>query len=165
MTPTITPLSANKTTLKAQVDALAAVGSTGGHIGIAWGWYLISPNFAYLFPTESKAAAYGTDHLFKVVVLMTDGEYNSSYCNGVISQDSTSGSGSLNDHMNCNAPNGHAYVQSDALCDAMKADGKDVIVYTVGFDVYNSTNAQNLAELKTTFQLIAQEISQLRLSQ
>jgi hypothetical protein len=113
---------------------------------------------------------------------MTDGEYNSSYCNGVIAQDSTSGSGSMNDHMNCNAPNGHAYVQSDALCTAMKADGKDVIVYTVGFDVYNSTNAQNLvadcatdsehayypntgAELKTTFQLIAQEISQLRLSQ
>jgi Flp pilus assembly protein TadG len=182
MTPTITPLSTNKTTLKAQVEALSAGGSTGGHLGIAWGWYLVSPNFAYLFPDESKPAAYGADHLFKVIVLMTDGEYNSSYCNGVIAQDSTSGSGSMNDHMNCNAPNGHAYVQSDALCTAMKADGKDVIVYTVGFDVYNSTNAQNLvadcatdsehayypntgAELKTTFQLIAQEISQLRLSQ
>jgi hypothetical protein len=168
MTPTITPLSADKTTLHAQVAALTAGGSTGGHIGIAWGWYLVSPNFGYLWPAASAPAA--------------DGEYNSSYCNGVISQDSTSGSGSNNDHMNCNAPNGHAYVQSGELCTAMKAGGKDVIVYTVGFDVVNSVNAQNLvagcatdaehayypntgAELKTAFQLIAQEISQLRLSQ
>lgn len=182
MTPTITPLSADKTTLHAQVAALTAGGSTGGHIGIAWGWYLVSPNFGSLWPAASAPAPYGEDHLFKIVILMTDGEYNSSYCNGVISQDSTSGSGSSNDHMNCNAPNGHAYVQSAALCTAMKADGKDVIVYTVGFDVVNSVNAQNLvsqcatdgehayypntgAELKTAFQLIAQEISQLRLSQ
>lgn len=180
-TPTITPLSTNKTTLKSQVDALAAGGSSGGHVGIAWGWYLLSPNFGSLWPA-SAPAAYGEDHLFKILVLMTDGEYNSSYCNGVIAQDSTSGSGSSNDHINCNGPKGHSYVQSDALCDAMKASGKDVIVYTVGFDVYNSTNAQNLvadcatdsehayypntgAELKAAFQLIAQEISQLRLSE
>lgn len=182
MTPTITPLTDDKTTLHAQVNALAAGGSTGGHIGIGWGWYLVSPNFASLFPAVSQPHAYGEDHLFKIVILMTDGEYNSSYCNGVISQDSTSGSGSSSDHISCNAPNGHAYVQSNALCDAMKAPGKDVIVYTVGFDVNASQNAQDLvancatdsehayypdtgAELKTAFQLIAQEISQLRLSQ
>jgi hypothetical protein len=178
--PTIIPLSDSKTALKAQIDALQAGGSTGGHIGIAWAWYLLSPNFGYLFPSISQPAAYGSDHLYKVLILMTDGEYNSSYCNSVISQDSTSGSGSPNDHINCNAPNGHSYVQSDALCDAIKDAG--VIVYTVGFNVNSSQNAQNLvancatsmdhayypntgAELKTTFQLIAQEISELRLSQ
>jgi hypothetical protein len=180
LTPVIAPLSDNKTQLKSSVDALAAGGSTGGHIGIAWAWYLLSPNFSYLFPSVSKPAAYGTDHLYKVLILMTDGEYNSSYCTGVISQDSTSGSGSANDHINCDAPNGHAYEQSDELCDAIKAAG--IIVYTVGFNVNSSVNAQNLvancatsmdhayypdtgAELKTTFQLIAQEISELRLSQ
>ena len=32
--------------------------------------------------------------VLKAVVIMTDGEYNSGYCNGVIAQDSTNGSGS-----------------------------------------------------------------------
>jgi Flp pilus assembly protein TadG len=184
LTPTITPLSAVKTTLHTEVNALAACGSTGGHLGIGWGWYLLTPtpNFGYLWPAASVPAAYGEDHLFKIMILMTDGEYNSSYCNGVISQDSTTGSGSSSDHINCDAPNEHAYDQANALCAAMKASPKNVIVYTVGFDVVSSVNAQNLvadcatdaehayypntgAELKTAFQLIAQEISQLRLSQ
>ena len=64
----------------------------------------------------------------------------------------------------------------------MKAPGKDVIVYTVGFDIGDDENAQEIisqcatseehayypetgAQLKTDFQSIAQEISQLRLSQ
>ncbi len=49
---------------------------------------MISPNFSYLWPTASQPAAYGTPKLFKIVILMTDGEFNTSYCNGVISQDS-----------------------------------------------------------------------------
>jgi Flp pilus assembly protein TadG len=179
LTPTITPLSDDITYLKGQVDALQAGGSTGGHIGIAWGWYMLSPNFGYLFPQVSKPKPYQSAFLWKVMILMTDGEYNSSYCNSVISQDSTSGSGSANDHINCNAPNGHAYVQSDALCDAIKAQG--IMVYTVGFNVNSSANAQNLvancatspqnayypnsgAELKDSFVKIAQDITELRLS-
>ena len=67
---------------------MAASGSTAGHIGTAWGWYMISPTFSYLWPTASQPAAYGEDHLFKIVILMTDGEFNTFYCNGVISQDS-----------------------------------------------------------------------------
>jgi hypothetical protein len=113
---------------------------------------------------------------------MTDGEFNTVYCNDVISQSSTSGSGSSNDHKNCNAPNGSGFANAQALCDAMKAPGKDVIIYTVGFNIGSDPNAQAImsycatdaeheyypdtgAELQTTFQLIAQEISQLRLSQ
>jgi hypothetical protein len=178
--PAIEPMTDQKPTLKAKIDALVAGGSTGGHIGIGWGWYLVSPNFSYLFPAVSQPGAYGTEHLFKVVILMTDGEYNSSYCTGVISQDSTAGSGADADHINCNAPNGHSYVQSNALCNAIKAAG--IIVYTVGFNVNSSANAQNLvancatssghayypntgAELRTTFHKISQEISELRLAQ
>jgi hypothetical protein len=178
---TIMPLSTNKTALKAQIDTFSAAGSTAGHRGVAWAWYMVSPNFASLWPTESQPAAYGTDHLYKVVVLMTDGAFNTFYCNGVVSQDSTSGSGSSNDHINCNGPVGTAFAQAQALCDAMKASGKDVIVYTVGFNVAADTAAQQImnycatdaehayfpstgGELKTAFQLIAQEISQLRLS-
>jgi len=179
---TILPLSTDKAALKAQIDSFAAAGSTAGHLGVAWAWYLVSPNFGSLWPASSAPAAYGTDHLFKVVVLMTDGAFNTGYCNGVISQDSTSGSGSANDHINCNSPNGSAFTQAQTLCTNMKAPGNDVIVYTVGFNVGSDPNAQLImnqcatdaehayfpetgAELKMAFQLIAQEISQLRLSQ
>jgi Flp pilus assembly protein TadG len=178
-TPQIVPLSPNRTTLKNAIDGLSAGGSTGGHVGVGWGWYLVSPNFAYLWPAESQPAAYATQNLIKVVVLMTDGEYNSVYCQGIISQDSTTGSGSTNDHINCNAPNGGSYAQAGTLCTNMKAQG--VVVYTVGFNVLNTPNAQALiancatdaehvylpvtgAELKTAFKAIAQSISNLRLS-
>ena len=180
---TITPLSIDKTALKSQIDGMTASGSTAGHIGTAWGWYMISPNFSYLWPTASQPAAYGTEKLFKIMILMTDGEFNTAYCNDVISQDSPhiSGYSDRNDHKNCDAAD-DSFDQAETLCTNMKAEGKDVIVYTVGFAIGSDPNAQEImtncatdsdhdyypntgAELKTSFQSIAQEISQLRLSQ
>lgn len=139
---TIVPLTSTKSTLNSAISSLAASGSSGGHIGVAWGWYSISPNFTSIFTGTSAPAAYTAPHIKKVLILMTDGEYNSSYCNGVISQDSTTGSGSTSDHINCNAPNGNTYTQAEELCRQMKL--KDVIIYTVGFQVGNATNAVNL---------------------
>ncbi len=54
----ITPLTNNKTELKRQIDLLQAAGSTAGHIGVAWGWYLLSPNWGYLWPSASRPAPY-----------------------------------------------------------------------------------------------------------
>ena len=178
LTNTIAPLSSDKVSLKAKVSTLTASGSTGGHVGVAWGWYLVSPKFGYLWPSSSPAA-YKTKNLDKVVVIMTDGEYNSVYCKGVIAQNSTSGSGSSNDHINCDAPNGGSYSQAQELCKNMKNEG--VIVYTVGLNVINKQEAKDLVslcatdadhvylpnsgtELKTAFRDIAQSISKLRIS-
>ena len=77
-----------------------------GEIGIAGGWYNLSPNWSSLFTGNAAPAAYGAAHTIKALVLMTDGEYNSIYCNGVIAQNSTSGSGDTNYHINCNSQNG-----------------------------------------------------------
>ena len=176
---TITPLSTDRTALKSQIDGLTAAGSTAGHLGLAWGWYLVSPDFASLWPSASRPAAYGTDKLLKVVVLMTDGAFNTTYCKGVISKDSGSGSGSAADHINCNAPNGDAFSQARTLCANMKAKG--VIIYTVGFDVAADQDAQDIvrecatdaqhvylpstgAALKTAFRAIGEDISRLRIS-
>jgi len=173
------PLSSDRPALKTKINALQASGSTAGHVGVGWGWYLVSPNFGYLFPAASRPAAYASNNLVKAVVLMTDGEYNSSYCNGVISKDSTTGSGATSEHINCNASNGHAFNQATTLCTNMKAAG--VIVYTVGFNVVNDQRAKDLvnqcatssahvylpsggAALKSAFRAIAQDISSLRLS-
>lgn len=138
----IVPLTNDKSVLISSIDSLSAGGSTGGQIGIAWGWYMLSPNWAYLWPAGSHAAGYGTPHLHKIAILMTDGEYNSGYSNGVISLDSGTGSGSPSDHINCNAPNGNSYVQSLKLCTAMKVAG--VTVYTVGINVIDSQSAVKL---------------------
>jgi Flp pilus assembly protein TadG len=179
LTNTITPLTATKTTLKTAITALAASGSTGGHIGVGWGWYSISPNFGSIFTGTSLPASYTAPKMMKVLILMTDGEYNSSYCNGVISQSSTTGSGAATDHINCDAPNGSAYVQATSLCTAMKAKG--VIVYTVGFQVVADQRATDLVNncatdsshiylpangtaLKAAFKAIGQDISSLRIS-
>ena len=176
---TIVPLTSDKTALHTAVNALAAGGSTGGHIGVAWGWYLVSPNFGYLFPSASQPGTYAATDLRKVAILMTDGEYNSVYCSGVISKDSTSGSGATSDHINCNAPNGDAYTQAKTLCSNMRMAG--ITIYTVGLNVINTPAAQDLVQncatdashvylpangtaLKDAFHDIAIRVSQLRLS-
>ena len=92
---TIVPLTNDKTLLKNQIDQLQASGSTAGHIGLAWGWYMLSPNWGYLWPASQPAAyselgkldAKGNPLLRKILILMTDGAFNTAYCNGVISKD------------------------------------------------------------------------------
>ena len=184
----IVPLSNNKTALKTGIDGLKAAGSTGGHIGVAWGWYMLSPNFGYLWPSGSQPGSYGDTtavnsqgypKLRKIAVLMTDGEYNSAYCKGVISKNSISGSGSTAEQINCNAPNGGSFSQAQSQCTGMKAAG--VEVFTVGFDIVNDQRAHDLVNncatnsshvylattgdaLKAAFRDIALKISTLRLT-
>lgn len=176
--PEVMPLTSDRDTAHVAIDALTAGGSTGGHVGIGWGWYAVSPNFASIFTGDGAPADYDDD-VAKSVVIMTDGEYNSSYCNGVISQSSTNGSGSNGDKINCNAPNGHSFDQSETLCERMKDEG--VIIYTVGFKIVDNQNARDLmancatsanhaylaedgAALKRVFADIAQNIAQLHVS-
>lgn len=175
----IVPLSSDRTGLKTYVGQLEAAGSTAGQIGLAWGWYMISPNWSSLWTAPSTPAAYTAQHTLKVVVLMTDGAFNSPYCKGVIAKNATSGSGSDSDHINCNATNGDPFAQAAQLCTNIKAKG--IIVYTVGFNVGSDTNVKNLMrscatapeyvymptsgdDLKVAFRAIAQDINSLRIS-
>ena len=177
-TNSIVPLTPDRTALKGKIDGLVIDGSTAGQIGIAWGWYMISPEFGDLWPSGSAPAAYGAQELIKIAVIMTDGEFNTSYCNGIISKDSGSGSGNASDHINCNATNGSSASQALKQCQAMKAKG--IVIFTVGFDLDTAaardlmkacaTNesyvylASDGAALKEAFRSIAINISRLRLS-
>jgi hypothetical protein len=178
----IQPLSSDKTALKATIASLTADGSTAGHIGLAWGWYMVSPNWANLFPASSQPAAYGTQHLIKAVVLMTDGAFNTAYCNGVIAKDSGNGSGQSSNHINCNATNGDAFTQAQTLCNNMKHLPTPIIIYTVGFNVGSDQSANTLltgcatdakhvyfpsdgTSLQVAFQQIGADLQKLRLSQ
>jgi Flp pilus assembly protein TadG len=174
---TIVPLTSDRTLLTNRINALGASGVTAGEIGVAWGWYMLSPNFASLWPSASQPASYTAPHLLKIAVIMTDGEFNTAYCNGVVSRDSTIGSN--NDRINCVAPNGNPTDHAVRLCEEMRDEG--IIIYTVGFELGSNTNArrfindcatspdhvemaENGDDLRQAFQNIARSISQLRLS-
>ena len=125
----VIPLSKHKAQLKDAVRRLSTGGRTAGHIGTAWAWYLLSPNWAPFYPGDSRPDAYsriterhpnGEQKLRKIAVLMTDGEYNTHY-------------------RGSNSP-----TQARELCTRMKATG--IEVYTVGFDL--GGNATAIATLR-----------------
>ncbi|HWQ85219.1 ubiquitin-activating E1 FCCH domain-containing protein [Brevundimonas sp.] len=174
----IQPLSSNKSALKTSIDSYAVEGSTAGQIGIGWGWYMLSPNFNSLWPSNG-AAAYNTAQTLKAVIIMTDGEFNTPYCSGVISRDAGSGSGSNSEKIDCAADNGDPFAQGIAMCTAMKNQG--VLVYTVGFQITAGGNAANMLQscastpanfylpasggaLSEAFAAIGRDITQLRIS-
>ncbi len=175
----VIPLTTNTVALHNRINNLPATGSTAGQVGAAWGWYLLSPNWGDLWGGSSRPAAYGTPETQKIVVLMTDGAFNSPFCNGVIARDALTGSGSTADHTNCNATNGSSASQTIAICNAMK--DRNIIVYTVGFHIDNDATAMSVfrrcatnddhfyladdrATLQEAFRNIGQSISQLRLT-
>ena len=116
----LVPLTNNKSALHASISAMTANGSTAGHLGTAWAWYALSPNFNAMWPSASNAARPYSDlsvlnssHqpvLQKIAILMTDGDYNTQY-----------------------SRNGSSNAQASELCTAMKAKG--IEVYTIGAQV------------------------------
>lgn len=132
---TITPLSLDKAGTLAKIDALVTGGGTAGHLGTAWSYYMLSPNWNAVLPAASHASAYGTKGVKKIAVLMTDGEYNQEYdANGIDTSDSNGGA-SVNGATSAQ--------QAVAICAEMKKNGIDV--YTVGFDLPNEAAKATLA--------------------
>ncbi len=151
----VVPLTKNADELTDAIDSLEADGMTAGHLGAAWAYYLLSPNWSSVFPTESRPVAYSDDKVRKVAILMTDGMFNSTY----------------------EGANGTSVTQARNICDNMKNSG--ITVFTVGFQVptdvvptlqYCATspkhfyNATDGAELRKTFNEIANRLNGLRLS-
>lgn len=186
----IQPLTADKTYLKSLVDKLETGGSTAGHLGTAWAWYLLSPKWnAALQNLEPTAVAgpysdlttlnaKGAPKLRKIAVLMTDGDYNINYCKGVEAKNSDQ-----SPTINCNSENGKALAQATTLCTNMKNplgnNTAKIEVFTVGFQVSSAsktfltncaTDASHYYDattgdaLKAAFRDIALKISTLRLT-
>jgi Flp pilus assembly protein TadG len=175
LSATITPLSSDKAALKNTIANYTVSGSTAGQIGVGWGWYAVSPNFGSMWTGNSTPAAYGTKDLLKVVVIMTDGAFNTPYCRGV--QASNAEISDDDEQIDCKGTDG--IVQAKAMCEAMKKQG--IIVYTVGFALGNDEDAKGLmascatsdkhaylpsggTALKDAFSAIGRDITKLRLS-
>ena len=168
---TVLPLTSNKATLLSMIGGLTTGGGTAGHVGSAWAYYMISPEWSSIVPDGSEAVAYGTPQVKKIAILMTDGEYNYTYDNKGIAV----GNRNAGPSGNGNSSSG----QSIAICNQMKQDG--IEVYTVGFDLGGNQNAintlkncasdndkayiaENGAALKTVFRDIAIKLTDLHLS-
>jgi Flp pilus assembly pilin Flp len=175
----IIPLTTVKKTLDDAINALPATGNTAGSLGILWSWYMLSPNFGYVWPEDRRPEPYGTKDVLKAAIIMTDGEFNTVHFDGVPSRDSPIGGQAYLRHSK-NAHNGPPYAQAKAYCDAMRT--AKITVYTVGFDIGKGTQAANIMaycatepanyyaaengdQLKEAFQQIARNISALRLTQ
>jgi len=140
----ILPLTDRKQDLIDTINGYQAVGSTAGQIGVEWGWYMVSPRFGAIFPSDGRPDPYDLDKRVKVVILMTDGEFNTPYCDGVVAG-AVSGSGSTTYHISCSQYTGsnlrdqpagrytNPFARAVESCRQMKAQG--IVVYTVGFDI------------------------------
>ena len=153
----------NIKTLKGILGGYTAAGGTAGHIGTAWGWYLLSPDWASVLPAASAPKPYGDATVEKSMIIMTDGIFNTSYLTG-----------SLDATVQAN----ESYAQFDALCDGAKAKG--IKVYTIGFDLSDPRalselqncasgasfffDAKTGADLKAAFHAIAQKLNTLHVT-
>jgi Flp pilus assembly protein TadG len=181
----ILPLTKDRDLLKARIDKLSTSGSTAGHLGTAWAWYLLSPNWNTVlqeaFPNAAAAGSYsdltttnakGYPKLRKIAVLMTDGDYNINYCKGVEAKNSDQ-----SPDINCNSENGKAKDQASSLCTGMK--NAKIEVFTVGFQVSSASktfltncatdashyyDAESEVALQAAFRDIALKIASLRLT-
>jgi len=161
----ILPLTSDLQAIESRINEMQPNGMTAGHLGTAWAWYLLSPNWNSIWPAGSKPLPYslttdlnnrGQPKLYKIAILMTDGSYNKWYSGN----DSTT--------------------QARTLCDEMKA--KNITIYTVGFQIASSStpditmqqcatssshyyNASSGEALQQAFRDIALKISDLRISE
>jgi Flp pilus assembly protein TadG len=166
----VRPLNNNKTTITNQINALTLGGGTAGHLGTAWAYYMLSPNWSTRLTGISTPVSYTAPKTKKIAVLMTDGEYNYTFDSNGIATDTTGG----------NANSKSSAEQALSLCTEMKGD--NIEVYTVGFEVDGNATAistlTNCAtdashfykasdgeQLKAAFRDIALKISTLHLKQ
>ncbi len=160
----VMPLTNDKQSLIDLIESngFKAEGFTGGNLGTAWAWYMLSPTWWSSIPSDVHAsgrqAAYPdlptscanwescppaerTGEVKKFAVLMTDGEYNMQFCDGgskvtgASIPDRNAGPGNK-EKGNCTSPLGSSNTQALALCTAMKKAG--IVVYTVGFGLGTS---------------------------
>jgi Flp pilus assembly protein TadG len=181
----IQPLTADKSVLHRTIRNLTAKSGTSGALSTAWAWYTISPEWGAIFRGEHAPLPYsqtrelnsfGKPKLYKVAVLMTDGDFNEGLA--------------IYDHYIDGEWTKTIRANAVALCKNMKSKG--IIIYTIGFQLTNEASRDTLRacasngeldekevrrqlqgvfieaktpqQLKSAFRNIAKEISSLRIT-
>lgn len=156
---------------KQAINNIHATGGTAGHIGAAWGWYMLSPNWSNVWGTY--AARPYADNVKKILILLTDGMFNTAYNNGggaLVSPES------VDPAVAGSSPN-----QALNICANIKAaapSGQAITIYTIGFTTppeaeallkacggaANFYNADNASQLRASFADILSRLTNLRVA-
>lgn len=146
------PLTSDLNLFRAEIGKLTASGWTAGHLGVAWSWYLIAPQWSQIWPTSSSPRSYLEPDTIKAVILMTDGQFNRRYAKN----------------------QGNSNQQAKRLCREMTKQG--ILVYSVAFQAPNEAkrtlrscagddgrffDANNGEELLDAYASIASQLSTL----
>ena len=173
----ILPLVDSRSTVEAAIDQMEPwrYGGTFGNLGLVWGWRVISPRWRGLWNGSAAdlPLGYDTELMDKVVIMLTDGENRFSG----------------DDYSSYGRPDENRFGVWDeeaeldrrmaATCEAMKNQG--IILYTITFQLSDSAtqdlyrdcatspdhyfNSPSNAQLQTTFNIIADQLSNLRLAE
>ena len=157
-------VAADRSAMTTFVNNLTADGNTAGHIGLAWGWYMLSPNWTSVWPAKHDPRPKDED-VIKAVLLMTDDEFNTAYFGG-----NKNGTDYTVNHSSGD--------QALELCKNLRDDG--YVIYTVAFDApaaaadllaqcaaspERALTASSGAELAEKFLYVADQLSMLRIAQ
>lgn len=117
----MSPLSNDRAQLMKAIAELHAEGDKATQVGLAWGWYALSPKWRSIWaPTPAQSRRYDAAQARKIAVLVSGGKSPVQFStNGVATRVSKSS-------------NGHARRQIRRLCRNMKAAG--VSLYTVALN-------------------------------
>lgn len=164
--------STARQSFKDRIDAMSPMGGTAGHIGTAWGWFTVSPQWASFWPGTGAPRPYSPD-VIKAVIVMTDGMFNSAYRNG---------GGALGyGNADPSTPGSAAY-QALQICNSIRNATGDpnsqIRIYTVAFQApseaesllkscggaSNFFNADDQSQLLGAFRQIVEKLTNLRIS-
>lgn len=180
--------------LEGKIDDLSATGNTAIHLGAIWGLRSLSPAYRGVLSGQfdDRPADFDADDTLKFMVMMTDGNptyqirpedpregirYNSDIQN-------VQSTGWINNYLDSNgnvaADLSDDYQIPQLLRTCKLAADNQVIVFTIGFAISDGSEADRLlkacasdgskyfrvdeADLRDTFEKIANEISKLRLT-
>lgn len=164
--------STSRNQVLTRIASLTGFGGTAGHLGLAWGWYTVSPSWSSYWPGASAPRPFDPDNNIKTVILMTDGMFNTSYKNGgesVAWPDPESADSGVS---------GTSGNQALKICKEMQKNGNEIRLYTIGFQTPpeaeallrecsgddNFYNADNAAQLSDAFRDIAKRLTNIRVS-
>ncbi|MFA6279750.1 MAG: TadE/TadG family type IV pilus assembly protein [Bdellovibrionales bacterium] len=177
----MTPMTSNKTTILNAVNSMVANGNTHTNLGALWAWNMLSPRWRGLWGGEMTANSlpldYGTKHMNKAMILLTDGEntMNSTIFTayGYLSD------GRLGTTTNTAVAAATLDTKLSTVCTAMKTAG--IYIYTIalgnpGTNIQTKLkacasaenyyfNSPTSSDLAGVFNQIADSLSSLRVSQ
>jgi Flp pilus assembly protein TadG len=182
-------LTTSAAATKAKLNSMTANGNTNVAMGLIWGWHVLSPNAPF-----ADGVPYGTPHVDKIIVLLTDGDNTNNDATSAGSNNPNAsiytGIGYIGQLRLLDASNNPVGTASTAnqrrdaidsreakICANMKA--QNMIIYSIGVGVSNHSKAilqacasgadhyydvTNSAQLDGVFASIAGAIENLRIS-